>query len=58
MMRYLNDESGGASLEYGLIAALIGILCIAVFNAVGGSLGDLFTSATPPSTEKASTPAR
>lgn len=58
MMKYLKDESGGMSLEYGLIAALIGILCITVLNAVGGSLGDLFMSATPPPTEKSSTPTR
>jgi Flp pilus assembly pilin Flp len=57
MTRFLKDESGGASLEYGLIAALVGILCIAAFNAVGGSLSDLFTSAKPP-TDKVTTPVR
>jgi pilus assembly protein Flp/PilA len=57
-MRYLKDESGGVSLEYGLVAALIAIVCVVVFNALGGSLGDLFTSASPPPAEKTSAPKR
>ena len=38
------DESGATAIEYGLIAALVAVACIAAFIALGGGLGNLFGS--------------
>ncbi|HRK18746.1 MAG TPA: Flp family type IVb pilin [Hyphomicrobiaceae bacterium] len=35
--RFLRDESGATAIEYGLIATLIAVACIASFTALGGS---------------------
>lgn len=42
MTRYINDESGATAIEYGLIAALIGVALILGARAVGGSLNTKF----------------
>ncbi|MDF2369833.1 MAG: Flp family type IVb pilin [Rhizobiaceae bacterium] len=42
--RFMKDESGATAIEYGLIAALISIAIIAGATALGGSIGDTFTS--------------
>ena len=42
--RFAQDESGATAIEYGLIAALISVALIVAATAVGGSLGDLFTT--------------
>lgn len=42
--KFLRDESGATAIEYGLIAALISIVVITGALAVGGSLGDLYTT--------------
>ena len=44
MKRFLNDESGATAIEYGLIAALISVVCIAVFTAIGTKLNAKFTT--------------
>jgi len=44
MTRYINDESGATAIEYGLIAALIGVALIAGAGAVGNSLDDKFNN--------------
>ncbi|GKX33135.1 MAG: hypothetical protein MnENMB40S_07530 [Rhizobiaceae bacterium MnEN-MB40S] len=44
--RFMKDESGATAIEYGLIAALIAIAVIAGASAVGGSVGDVFDSAS------------
>ena len=36
--RFVGDEFGVTSIEYGLIAALISVVCIAAMTAVGGQL--------------------
>ena len=36
--RFMKDESGATAIEYGLIAALIGVAIIAGATAVGDSL--------------------
>ena len=36
--RFLKDESGPSAIEYGLIAALISVVCIGAMTAVGNSL--------------------
>lgn len=42
--RLMRDESGATAIEYGLIAALIAIVCIAAMTSVGTQLRDTFTS--------------
>jgi len=42
--KFLKDESGATAIEYGLIAALISVVCISVWKAVGSNLNTTFTS--------------
>ena len=42
--RFVKDQSGATAIEYGLIAALISVACIAALTSVGGSLKTTFTS--------------
>ena len=39
---FLKDESGATAIEYGLIAALIGVAIITAVTAVGTELDALF----------------
>jgi pilus assembly protein Flp/PilA len=41
---FAKDESGATAIEYGLIAALVGVAIIASAQALGTSLNDLFTA--------------
>ena len=41
--RFAKDESGATAIEYGLIAALIGVAIVSAAGAVGDSLNTLFT---------------
>ena len=40
--KFFNDESGATSIEYGLIAAGIGVALITLVGQVGGELRTLF----------------
>ncbi|HEY4274758.1 MAG TPA: Flp family type IVb pilin [Rhizomicrobium sp.] len=40
--RFVRDESGATAIEYGLIAALIAVVIIAVLTAIGGDLNTKF----------------
>jgi pilus assembly protein Flp/PilA len=40
--RFANDESGATAIEYGLIAALIGIAVITAATALGTQLSSTF----------------
>jgi len=42
LTRFAKDESGVTAIEYGLIAAGIGVAIITVVNSVGTSLNTLF----------------
>jgi pilus assembly protein Flp/PilA len=42
LKRFLKNEDGATAIEYGLIAALIGVAIIAAVGAVGGSLQEVF----------------
>ena len=42
LFRFLNDDSGATAIEYGLIAAGIGVFIISAIWAVGSSLQGLF----------------
>jgi pilus assembly protein Flp/PilA len=46
LKRFLKNEDGATAIEYGLIAALIGVAIIGAVSAVGGSLQDTFDSVT------------
>jgi pilus assembly protein Flp/PilA len=41
---FIADESGVTAIEYGLIAALISVACVAALTAVGGQLNTLFNT--------------
>ena len=40
---YVSDDSGATAIEYGLIAALIGVGIIVGAKAMGGSINGLFS---------------
>jgi pilus assembly protein Flp/PilA len=42
--RFAKDESGATAIEYGLIAALISVVCIAIWRTMGQSLVARFTA--------------
>jgi pilus assembly protein Flp/PilA len=44
IQRFLADESGATAIEYGLIAAGISLVIIAVVNGLGSKLNTKFTS--------------
>ena len=43
-LRFAKDESGATAIEYGLIAAGISVVIIAVVNGIGTTLNAKFTS--------------
>jgi len=44
LKRLATDECGVTAIEYGLIAAGIGVAILTVVNTVGGSLVSIFTT--------------
>ena len=43
MLRKLRrDESGATAIEYGLIVALLAVVCIGAFNSLGGGNGGMW----------------
>ena len=40
---FAQDENGATAIEYGLIAALIGVAIIATVRALGGELNETFS---------------
>lgn len=44
VLRFVKDESGATAIEYGLIAAGIGVAIVATVNGVGSDLNTLFES--------------
>jgi pilus assembly protein Flp/PilA len=44
LKRFLKNESGATAVEYGLIAALIGVVIIAGAGALGSALNTKFTN--------------
>jgi pilus assembly protein Flp/PilA len=41
--RFVKDESGPSAIEYGLIAALISVVCIVAMTQVGNNLNGVYT---------------
>ena len=44
MTRFIKDEDGATAIEYGLLAALIGVAIIVGASALGTSLNDKFVN--------------
>jgi pilus assembly protein Flp/PilA len=44
MIAFFRDESGATSIEYGLIASLISVMCIAAMTGAGQQLLFLFNN--------------
>ena len=42
--RFVRDEDGATMVEYGLMVALIAVVCIAAVTLLGTSLSGLFTA--------------
>ncbi|WP_298427784.1 Flp family type IVb pilin [Rhodoblastus sp.] len=42
--RFVKDQSGVTAIEYGLIAALISVVCIGALQLVGGGLTSTYTN--------------
>jgi pilus assembly protein Flp/PilA len=40
---FVADENGVTAIEYGLIAALVGVAIVVAVKALGGQLSDTFT---------------
>lgn len=44
LSNYSQDEAGATAIEYGLIAAMIGIVLIAALGSTGGAVDALYNS--------------
>ena len=44
MIRIATNEEGATAIEYGLIAALISLVCVIAFQSLGLNLADIFTT--------------
>jgi pilus assembly protein Flp/PilA len=42
--RFVKNESGATAIEYGLIAALVAVVCIGALTTLGTSLSAMFAS--------------
>ncbi len=43
IIRFIGEEEGVTMVEYGLIAALIAVVCVAAISAIGTNLNTVFT---------------
>jgi pilus assembly protein Flp/PilA len=58
LKRFVREEEGATMVEYGLMVALIAVVCIVAIGALGGELRDLFTDVEVElSTAQTATPA-
>jgi pilus assembly protein Flp/PilA len=44
LRRFFKNESGATAIEYGLIAALISVVCITAWTTIGNNAKTKFTS--------------
>ena len=44
IVRLIENDAGVTAIEYGLIAALVAVVCIAVWQLLGTSLSSTFNS--------------
>lgn len=54
--KFLKEESAVTMIEYGLIAALVGVACVVVLTTVGVDLNTLFTNVSTELQKGATTP--
>ena len=45
-VRFMNDESGATAIEYGLIAAAMGLMLVIVMPPLAAAVSSVFTSLT------------
>jgi pilus assembly protein Flp/PilA len=45
-VRFMNDESGATAIEYGLIAAAMGLMLVLVLPNLSTAISEVFTSLT------------
>ena len=45
-VRFMNDESGATAIEYGLIAAAMGLMLVIVMPPLATAVSEVFTSLT------------
>ncbi|HEX7110527.1 MAG TPA: Flp family type IVb pilin [Aestuariivirga sp.] len=45
-VRFMNDESGATAIEYGLIAAAMGLMLVIVMPPLSTAVSEVFTSLT------------
>ncbi len=41
---FVRDEEGATMIEYGLMVALIAVVCITVIGTLGGSINGMFSA--------------
>lgn len=44
LKKFVKNESGATAIEYGLIAALISVVCITAWTTIGTNMNTSFTS--------------
>jgi pilus assembly protein Flp/PilA len=44
LKRFIEDEEGQDLVEYGLLLALVAVMCVAVVGTLGTAIQDSFTS--------------
>ena len=44
LTKFIADDSGATAIEYGLIAALLGVTLIAALKSVGNNVSNTFTA--------------
>ena len=46
LARFIKNESGATAIEYSLIASLIAVVIVLAVTSLGGSLNNIFTTAS------------
>jgi pilus assembly protein Flp/PilA len=44
ILQFMLDDSGVTAIEYGLIAALVAVVCIAAWSLLGSNLSTVFNN--------------
>ncbi len=44
LINFIYDDAGATAIEYGLIAALVAIVCVIAFTATGDTINDSFAN--------------
>jgi pilus assembly protein Flp/PilA len=57
MKKFINDESGATAIEYGLIAAAMGLMLVLVMPILAGAVSDVFNELATGLTKMGAAPA-